>query len=185
MSKVEQERARARLAEFRKFDPPRFNGLSVESRVVEAWVRALEKLFEDLYIPERDRVHLVVHCLEGDAHSSWLRTRTDRFENLTWEEFRGMLYRAYFPNSVKKKFENDLKRMRQEDRSVQEYVREFVQVLNCVPSAVRDEQCKAYLIERGLRSEIYQFLQPQHFRTLDEVIEMVLWVERGAAGMKE
>lgn len=32
---AKQERARARLAEFRIFDPPRFNGLSVEPWAVE------------------------------------------------------------------------------------------------------------------------------------------------------
>lgn len=44
---------------------------------------------------------------------------------------------------------------------------------------------KAYLFKRGLQLEIYQFVQPQHLQTLDEVIEMALWVERGATIIKE
>lgn len=79
-------------------DAPRFNGLSVE--------------------PRRNRVHLTIHCLQGDAHSWWLKTRTDRFESLTWKEFQGILYGAYFPYSLKEKLEDDLKRMRQGDRFV-------------------------------------------------------------------
>lgn len=30
-------------------------------------VKALEKLFEDLYIPKRDRMHLATHYLESVA----------------------------------------------------------------------------------------------------------------------
>lgn len=68
MLEVEQERTRVRLAEFRRFNPPRFSGHRMELYEVETWVKALEKLFEDLYLPERDRIYLAVHYLEEDTH---------------------------------------------------------------------------------------------------------------------
>nr|CAD1817872.1 unnamed protein product [Ananas comosus var. bracteatus] len=87
-----------------------------EPWVVEGWVSAMEKLVDDLFIPEREQIHLGVHCLAGDAHSWWKRIRDTRrlvALKMMWDEFCGMLYEAYFPNSVKQKLEEDLKKLQQ------------------------------------------------------------------------
>nr|CAD1820593.1 unnamed protein product [Ananas comosus var. bracteatus] len=84
-----------------------------EPWVVEGWVSAMEKLFEDLFILER--------------------------EQMRWDEFCGLLYEPYFPNSVKQKLEEDLKKLQQGERSVQEYTHEFTRLLNCVSFVVRDK----------------------------------------------
>lgn len=58
---------------------------------------------------------------------------------MTREEFRETLFRAYFSNSVKEKLEENIKNLRQGDRTVQEYVREFTHILNCISFVIRDE----------------------------------------------
>nr|CAD1844012.1 unnamed protein product [Ananas comosus var. bracteatus] len=101
------------------------------------------------------------------------------------DEFCGMLYGAYFPNSVKQKLEEDLKKLQQGERSVQEYTREFTRLLNCVPFVARDEAHRVYLYEGGLRLEIFRLVQAQRLRTLDASIEQALWVERGDVSIRE
>nr|CAD1843437.1 unnamed protein product [Ananas comosus var. bracteatus] len=75
---------------------PHFDGSRTKPWVVESWVSAMEKLFEDLFIPKREQVHLA-------------------------DEFCKMLYGAYFPNSVKQKLEKNLKKLQQGEQSVQKY----------------------------------------------------------------
>lgn len=94
-SEAKQERMTKRLARFYQFDLPRFDSSCTEPRVLEGWVSAMEKLFEDLFIPEEEQVHLGVHCLTGDAHSWWRRmgqTRELVAQKMKWDEFYGMLY---------------------------------------------------------------------------------------------
>ncbi|XP_020097825.1 uncharacterized protein LOC109716690 [Ananas comosus] len=176
------------LARFRQFDLPRFDGSCTEPWVVEVWMSAMEKLFEDLFILEREHVHLRVHCLAGDAHSWWRRMRRTPGVvalQMKWVEFCGSLYGAYFPNSVKQKLKEDLKKLQQGERSVQEYPHEFTRLLNCVPFVARDEAHKVYLYEGGLRPEILRLVQAQRLRTLDASIEQALLVEKGDVSIRE
>ncbi|XP_020105378.1 classical arabinogalactan protein 9-like [Ananas comosus] len=56
LTEAEQERMAERLARFHRFDPPTYDGSCIETWVVEGWVSAMEKLFQDLFIPEREQV---------------------------------------------------------------------------------------------------------------------------------
>lgn len=148
----------------------------------------MDKLFQDIFIPEREKVHMVVHCLEGDADAWWRRTRPSGLRGtrqISWDEFHGLLFGTYFLNNIKQKLEEDLKNSQQGDRSVQKYLREFTRLLNCVPFVAKDELHRVYLFERGLRPEIYTLVQWQRLQTLDPATEQALWVERGATMLKE
>lgn len=52
--------------------------------------------------------------------------------------------------------------------------------MNCVSFVAKDKAHKVYLYKRGLRPEIFVLVQVQRLRTLDALIEQVLWVEKGA-----
>nr|CAD1840534.1 unnamed protein product [Ananas comosus var. bracteatus] len=102
LTEAEQERWTERLARFRRFDPPIFDGSGTDAWVVEGWVSAMERLFEDLFVPEGEQVPLGVHCLSGDARDWWRRARRDQglvAAQLRWDEFCGMLYGMYFPTA--------------------------------------------------------------------------------------
>ncbi|XP_020113158.1 uncharacterized protein LOC109727434 [Ananas comosus] len=99
---AERDRALACLTAFKKFNPPIFNGESGDPWEMESWVDTMEKLFEDLYTLEQDKVHLAVHCLEKYARVWWKATRQNRSPTLPpmmWEEFRGLLYGVHFSDS--------------------------------------------------------------------------------------
>ena len=118
----------------------------------------MEKLFRDTFVEERDRVWLATHHLDGEAYRWWMDIQDDPCTDLTaitWRKFKELLLEHYFPDSVKRKMEQDLRNVRQGDRTVAEYEREFSRLLHCVPFVVRDDEDKARIFERGLRPSIF------------------------------
>ncbi len=147
LSEDEQREIIDRLTGFSHFSPPWFSGQSLESWEAETWVAAMEKLVENFFVPERYQVHLATHFLETDTEIWWRRVcpvGPPGAQNLSWIEFRALLFGAFFPDSVKQKFGEDLRNLRQGDRSLQEYIIEFTRLLNCVSFVARDEAHRVY-----------------------------------------
>ncbi len=118
---AEQREITERLTHFRQFDPPRFTGWSMETWEAESWVAAMEKLFEDLFVPARYQLHLAAHFLERDADAWWRRVRlkgSPGTQLLSWSEFCGLLFGVFFLNSEKQKLEQDLRNLQQGDWTV-------------------------------------------------------------------
>nr|CAD1837673.1 unnamed protein product [Ananas comosus var. bracteatus] len=168
---VERDRLMERLNEFRRCSPRVFDGEKVDHWIVEKWLMHMEKLFRDTFVEERDRVWLATHHLDGEAYRWWLdfqeHPSTD-LASITWTRFKELLLAHYFPTSVKRKMEQDLRSLRQGDRTVAEYEREFSRLLHCVPFVVRDDEDKARIFERGLRPSIFRFVQSSNLQTYRE-----------------
>nr|CAD1823327.1 unnamed protein product [Ananas comosus var. bracteatus] len=81
--------------------------------------------------------------------------------------------------------EQDLRSLRQEERTVAEYEREFFRLLHCVPFVVRDDEDKARIFERGLRPSIFRLVQSSNLQTYREVVNRALIVESGAVELQE
>nr|CAD1837537.1 unnamed protein product [Ananas comosus var. bracteatus] len=127
----ERERLMDRLNEFRRYSPKIFDGEKAGHWIVEKWFMHMEKLFRDAFMEERDRDNPYTELVA-----------------ISWKRFKELLLEHYFPDSVKRKMEQDLRGMRQEDRTVAEYEREFSQLLHCVPFVVRDDEDKARLTDQ-------------------------------------
>ncbi|XP_020109286.1 uncharacterized protein LOC109724765 [Ananas comosus] len=172
-----------RLNEFKRCNPQIFEGKKVDHWIVEKWLMHMEKLFHDTFMKERDRVWLATHHLDGKAYRWWLDIRDNPNTDLSaisWKRFKELLMAKYFPESVKRKMEQDLHGLRQEDRTVAEYEREFSRHLHCVPFVVRDDEDKARIFERGLRPSIFRLVQSSNLHTYRDVVNRVLIVESGA-----
>ncbi|XP_020097138.1 uncharacterized protein LOC109716218 [Ananas comosus] len=185
---AEKERALAALVMFRKFDPPVFDGEKVKPWMVESWIDSMDTLFDDLCTLEKDKVHLATHCLERTAKVWWRQIKRDRSSDLpplVWEKFRGLLYTNYFPDSEKKKLQDQFRKLRQGNRSVGEYEREFSHIIGCVPDVVRGDRDRANCFERGLRPDIYKVVHILKLTTFSEVLDWALWAEHGNAHIHE
>ncbi len=78
---------------------------------MEDWVDKIEKLFEDLFVEEHERVPLAAHCLDILMCIWWKGVRPDRTANASfpyWAAFKENLFDAYFLDSIKQKLEDDL-----------------------------------------------------------------------------
>nr|CAD1833545.1 unnamed protein product [Ananas comosus var. bracteatus] len=91
-----------------------FHGEVVDPWTVETWLAAMETLFEDIYTAERDKVPLAAHCFDKRARVC-----------------------------EKRKMREDFRKLKQGNRMVREYEREFTHLLNCVPDVARTEQDRA------------------------------------------
>nr|CAD1821757.1 unnamed protein product [Ananas comosus var. bracteatus] len=148
----------------------------------------MEKLFHDTFVEERDRVWLTTHHLDGEAYRGWMDIRDNPNMDLsaiTWRWFKELLMSKYFPESVKRQMEKDLRGLRQGDRIVAEYEREFSRLLHCVPFVVRDDEDKACIFEHGLQPPIFRFVQSSNLQTYRDVVNRALIVESGAADVNE
>ncbi|XP_020102611.1 uncharacterized protein LOC109720134 [Ananas comosus] len=106
---AEEERALAALMTFKRFDPPVFDGENVDPWIVEMWIDSMKTLFEKLYTLERDKVPLAVHCLKQSAKVWWKSIRRNRSPSLypmAWDEFRGLVFSAYFPDTERRKLQD-------------------------------------------------------------------------------
>lgn len=133
------------LTAFRRFNPPTFDEKVADPWVMEARLTSMEALFEDIYTLERDKIHLVVHCFEKSAQVWWKQVKKNRSSDLppmTWVEFRGLLFMKYFPDSDKRKMK-DFHKLRQESRTIREYVQEFSHLVNCVPGMIHGDRDRA------------------------------------------
>nr|CAD1835708.1 unnamed protein product [Ananas comosus var. bracteatus] len=111
----------------------------VDHWIVEKWLMHIEKLFHDTFVEKRDRVWFATHHLDGEAYRWWLDIRDNPNTDLSaisWKRFKELLLAKYFPESVKRKMEQDLRGLRQGDRTVAKYEWEFSRLLHCVPFVV-------------------------------------------------
>ncbi|XP_020080931.1 uncharacterized protein LOC109704586 [Ananas comosus] len=149
---------------------------------MEAWLSTMEALFEYVYTLEKDKVRLVSHYLEGSARSWWMRVKNGRSldpATMSWEAFRELLLMEYFPESDKQKIKEDFRKLRQGNRTVQEYERELSHMVDCIPGLVHGDRDRAEVFERGLRPKIFKIIHALQLKTYEEVLDRALWVERG------
>ncbi|XP_020086743.1 uncharacterized protein LOC109709082 [Ananas comosus] len=142
----------------------------------------METLFEDIYTWEQDKVQLAAHCFDKRARVWWTRVKQDRSPDLpliNWEEFHGLMFAEYFPDSDKRKMQENFRKLKQGNHTVRE--REFTHLLNCVPEVARTEQDQAECFVRGLRPGVFRLVHAFKFRTCAEVLDRALWVEHGNA----
>nr|CAD1822922.1 unnamed protein product [Ananas comosus var. bracteatus] len=95
------------------------------------------------------------------------------------------MFAEYFPDSEKQKMREDFRKLKQGDRTVREYEREFTHLLNCVPDVASTEQDRAECFVRGLRPGVFRLVHAFKFRTFAEVLDRALWVEHGNACERE
>jgi len=100
------------LNEFRRCTPRIFGGEKADHSVVEKWLMHMEKLFYDTFVEERYRVWFTTHHLDGEAYRWWVDIRKDPDTDLsaiTWNRFKELLLTIYFPQSVKRQMERNLR----------------------------------------------------------------------------
>ncbi|GFZ14702.1 hypothetical protein Acr_24g0008920 [Actinidia rufa] len=113
-------RAMEVVREFRKLNPPMFDGVSSDPLVADHWLSEIRKLFDVLDVTEDAvRVKLVACQLSGRANEWWKSVLATRkasrglarteenvnepdVENMTWAEFEAIFEDQCFPESFKK-----------------------------------------------------------------------------------
>lgn len=91
------------------------------------------------------------------------------------------MFVEYFSHSNKRKLQENFRKLKQGNRTVREYEREFTHLVNCAPDVARTEQDKTECFVHGLWPDIFRTVHAFKFHTFAKVLDRALWVEHGHA----
>ena len=80
---------------------------------------------------------------------------------ITCAQFSKSFYEKFFLNMAQKEMEEQFIRLKQKDRTIDEYVAEFLRLNRFAPYMVVDEENQASRLQQGLKMKIQMFLIPQ------------------------
>ncbi|XP_028109694.1 uncharacterized protein LOC114308326 [Camellia sinensis] len=132
--------------EFKKMKPPSFKG-GIEPMKTEAWVLAIEKLFE------------VFPCTEAQ------------------KVFLELFYDKYFPQSIRDKKVTEFETLRQGNKTVVEYEAQFADLARFAPHMVDTDYKKARKFEERLWSAILDRVNMLKLPTYVDVLERAVIAE--------
>ena len=187
------------VREFRRSDPPKFDGEGGDFLKANHWLAEIRKAFTILDITEDDiKIRLVTGQLVGEAGVWWdsiLEARRDArrmarvtagqpaepdVENMTWAEFEQIFEGQYFPDSCREKLRYDFETIEQGSMSVSEYAAKFQALSRFAPELVASEERKCRRFERGLKGPIRKFVVGHRINRYLDVVECARAVEEPA-----
>ena len=120
-----------------RFNPPHYKGSSAPEDA-EFWVQEVEQLFSLLECPDRERVMLATHVLQGAAGDWWRLVRRTTLQGqdireITWDEFRTLFLKKFFPRYSRDRCYQEFLALTQGDSTVEEYTRRFAELRRFSP----------------------------------------------------
>nr|CAD1827423.1 unnamed protein product [Ananas comosus var. bracteatus] len=70
-----------------------------------------------------------------------------------WKGFRSLLYVNFFPDSEKRKLQDKFRKLKQGNRSVEEYEQEFSRIIDCAPTWCETIEIGPTMLDRALWAE--------------------------------
>lgn len=144
------ERVMRIQGEFRKCQPPIFNGVP-DPMAAEEWIRQIKIKLNNQKVPEELKVDIACTYLEGQAYHWWESVLSmPNTEITTWEAFENIFLEKYFPSTVKGMKAREFVNLVQGDLFVAEYQAKFEQLMRFAPNMILDEFTKAKRFEEAL-----------------------------------
>ncbi|XP_031121034.1 uncharacterized protein LOC116024251 [Ipomoea triloba] len=171
---------------FRRVNPPTFDG-GPNPLVAIRWIKEVEKLFAAMQYPPEIKLGVTIPLLQGNAEHWWGVTRASYpdGDHITWEEFKRVFYRNFFPDSVRRVLENEFLNLVQGDMTVLEYAHKYIELGEFFPIYMSNEETKANRFENGLRSTIRNHMSSNVYHSYQEVFDSAIKVEARLNESKE
>jgi hypothetical protein len=114
------------LMDFQKCDPPNFTSAS-EPLVADDWLRDMEFKFQHMRIPNGSKVLFATYQFRGPALAWWQSqlAMQPAGQEMSWADFCTLFRCAYVPESTIGLMKQKFRSLKQERRSVDEYLGEF------------------------------------------------------------
>ena len=164
-----------------KVDIPEFEGQLDPDHFID-WLQTVERVFEYKDIPDDKKVKLVALKLRRYASIWWQnvvssRLRKGKGKIRTWLKMREKLKSKFLPSHYIQDNYLKLHRLRQGARSVEEYTREFQQLLLKCDLREDDSQTMVRFLS-GLNENIAHVVELHPYATLDELSSLAHKVEQ-------
>jgi hypothetical protein len=168
-----------KLIEFLRTKPPTFGG-SVNPLDADDWLRAILREPEPFHCEDRDKVLLATHQLTGTALAWWENycAAAKDPSAITWDEFVEEFRRYHIPEATLKRKANEFHKLRQGNKSVEEYTYQFIELARYAPEEVDKDSKKQEMFKKGLTPELRTLLTPQIYPDFNTIVNMALLTER-------
>nr|POE64183.1 g-type lectin s-receptor-like serine/threonine-protein kinase [Quercus suber] len=168
--------------EFRKQNPPTFDG-GPNPMAAENWLLNMEKLQRALKCTDAQKVLYATYALQGPADRWWLstekllETELGMDTPITWEKFKEVFDRTYFPDLVRDRKAREFSDLVQGAMTVEEYVAKFVELSRFAPYLIPDESKKVKKFREGLNDRIRPFIIASGVDTFTETVKRAMSLE--------
>jgi hypothetical protein len=134
---------------------PPFSG---DPRLCRPWLQNLEAVFASHHVTQDDlRIQLAGSYLR-DAATQWHFRATGDAAASTWSDYRKKLLDRFLPPNVVAKARKQLKRIKQGNRSLDEYLEAFEELAVQVDGLSEQDRIEQFL--DGLHADLARFLYP-------------------------
>ncbi|VFQ83151.1 unnamed protein product [Cuscuta campestris] len=163
-----------------KVEMPTFDGKDDPDDFIE-WLETIERVFDYTEVPKDKKVKPVALKFRGYASTWWTNTTTKRKREgkaavKTWTNMRDLLKKKFIPTHYIRENFARLQHLREGNRSVAEYNRDFEELLmRCDLQENGSQSFVRYLI--GLNTQIANTVELQTFKSLEELTKLALKVE--------
>jgi hypothetical protein len=149
-----------------------------DAEVAGHWLRKVERVINQMQVPEELQVDCVTQLLVDSAHSWWETIRERRSgEVLRWRDFREEFEERYYSWEHRREKEQEFLDLRQGDLTVLKYERRFQDLAAFASTYLLTERHRVERFHDGLRQELRMILIAMQFQSVRELV-------RAAQGMK-
>lgn len=164
-----------------KLDLPEFDG-SGDPETFLDWLNATEELLDFKQVPMDRRAALVVTRLRGRATAWWQQLKHTRHRQgkqriTAWDKFIKYLRREFLPFNYSRILFQNLQALRQGPRTVDDYSRDFYQLIARIDLRESDEQLVTRYIG-GLRMNLQDTLSMFSPGTVSEAHQRAILLEK-------
>ncbi|XP_030958976.1 uncharacterized protein LOC115980923 [Quercus lobata] len=147
------------------------------------WLLKMKKLLRALECTDAQKVLYATYALQGSADRWWsstkplLSTELGRDTPITWEKFKEVFNRTYFPNVVRDRKAREFSDLVQGAMTMEEYVAKFVELSRFAPYLISDESKKVKKFREGLNGRIHPLIIASRVDTFTEAVKRAMNLE--------
>ncbi|XP_016743093.1 uncharacterized protein [Gossypium hirsutum] len=146
--------------------------------MAEYWIEDIERIIDDLDCTPEQKLKGAVSLLSDEAYQWWLTVKEgNQPEQLSWEYFKivfeGKYVGASYVNAHRRKFLN----LTQRDKSVAEYVAEFLRLSSYAQGIVATEYERYVCFKDGLKDNLRVLIAPQRERDFAALVDKTKIIE--------
>ncbi|XP_071927434.1 uncharacterized protein [Coffea arabica] len=164
-----------------KLNIPSFQGKSDPETYLE-WEHKIELVSECNNYSEQQKVKLAAVEFTNYASVWWDQLRTSRRKNgeravETWGELKGIMRRRFVPSYYHRELHQRLQTLTQGDKSVEDYFKDM-EMLMMRADVNEDAETTMAQFLNGLKSNIAEIVELQHYMDMSEMLDKAVKVER-------
>src|SRR6266508_2658649 len=164
-------------SEFAGTHPPTF-AKAEDPLEADSWLRLMESKFELIACTEEQKTIFAAHQLRGPAASWWetFLAMQPTGHRVPWTEFRAAFKAHHIPSSMVKIKLREFLTLKQDNKTIREYVQKFNELARYAPNQVDTNEKKRECFLEGMSPKLWSRLGC-HFEDFNQMVDDALAME--------